>query len=170
MSYTTVKSNTEASQILKHGNILKKDGVGGYSVEYNGKTYYIPKYQALLTFNETYWPKHFTDYYKKMYDESENKRKELKAEENELKNLRRKFEKMYTSALDGAKSIKEITDQSRKQLAIKCKNKLNGIASSLRLNSAQFFSECHRGLDAALKGGEWNTILAGTEQIAQNLT
>lgn len=180
MSLNKVKSNQEANQILTHGNVINKDCVGGFSVEYEGKTYYIPKYQALLTFKDnsdltkdiTYWPKYYTDYYAEQYKKYENERKELKEEESALKSVKKFFEKKYNEVLArcNVKKFCEITNSSAKTEARKYLHSLSDVAKQLRMNSAQFLSSCHDGLNAAIRAGEWNNILAGTEKIAGDLS
>lgn len=180
MSYTTVKSNQEANQIMTHGNVINKDRVGGFTVEYEGKTYYIPKYQALLTFKDnsdltkdiTYWPQYYAGYYSDLYKKSENERKALKKEESVLKTARKSVEKKYNEVLAryNAKSFNDITNSVGKTEARKILNNLSDIGKQLRLNSARFMSACHDGLNAALKGGEWNNILSGTIRLAGKLT
>ena len=44
-------SKQEIANLMQKGRVLKQDANGGYTVEYNGKRYYIPKNMAI--FNAT---------------------------------------------------------------------------------------------------------------------
>lgn len=152
--------------------IITQLRIEGYDVKEKNNKYYVngieidknePLFEAvkrikLAEIKEQ--NKGFAQFYHDIYEDSENKRKELKVEAKFLKaklaGLQDNFYKFLASI--GVKDMSEITNESQRSEALKYTSDIAGVKQAYMRNGFDFQWECLRGFDAALKAGSWESM------------